>query len=189
MAGMGGMTGAVGITNPGATHGGGFDATGALMAISAANSLYGAFAQHRAGRLQKQLMQYNARIADYQAQDALERGVVAETRSRTSTKRTIGAQRAFLASQGVEINDGSAADVQANTAYLGELDALTIRNNAAREAWGYKAQAVDYARKGEVAGFSGDAAATQTLITGSSRLLLAKYGFGRSAFATDPIGI
>jgi hypothetical protein len=189
MPGLGQPFQAGGVTDPAASQGGaaGVDAMGAYLAITAASTLYGTFAQHRAGRLQREIQAYNAQVADYQAKDALERGVIAETRSRTTTKRTIGAQRAFFASQGVDVNEGSPADVQANTAYLGELDALTIRNNAAREAWGYRAQAVDYSRRGAVAGFSGDMAATGTLLTGSSRLLLAKYGFGRSQFATDPL--
>lgn len=80
----------------------------------------------------------NATIAERQAEHALERGREAETESRIRTRQLIGTQRARLAAQGVDVNQGSALDIQADTAAIGELDALTIRNNAALEAWGYR---------------------------------------------------
>src|SRR5690242_19657087 len=56
----------------------------------------------------------------------------------------IGSQRAGLAANGVDINSGSAVDVQSTTAATGEADALTIRNNAARQAYGQQVQGLNY---------------------------------------------
>ena len=43
-----------------------------------------------------------------------------------------------------------AADVQADTAHQGELDALTLRTNAAREAWGYQVEAGDIRKRAQI---------------------------------------
>jgi hypothetical protein len=101
----------------------------------------------------------NAALADAQAQDAIARGSVDEGRQRLATRQNIGATRAAQAASGVDISSGSAADVQASEAGLGELDALTIRNNAAREAWGYNVDAGNLRQQAKLARFTGQEAA------------------------------
>jgi len=145
-------------------------------------------------------LDYNANVAELQAADATKRGAEEEQRFRTQVKGLIGSQRAGFGGQGVKVDNGSAADVQADTRYLGEQDALTIRHNAAREAWGYQVQAEDLRqgaaikRKGAAAtreggtyaAAAGRAAQTQARIgavtsvlgTGSS-LVLDRYGWSR----------
>lgn len=172
-------------SNAAAAGGGG--AGGGFAALSLIGTLFGAWGQRETGKANQALANYNANVAEYQADDAIKRGVVAAGRRRLQTKQVIGEQRVNLASQGVDVNEGSAVDVQANAAYLGELDAVTIQNNAAREAWGYKVQARDQTARGNIAAMTADNMAANTLLTGSSNLMLAKYGFGRSMTATDPI--
>jgi hypothetical protein len=105
---------------------------------------------------------------------------------------TIGAQRAGFAAGNIDVAFGSAADVQADAAYLGELDALTIRTNAAREAWGFQVQSEDLRRQAAITRKEGAAAATAgqqqasaanvavvgTLATAGGSLLAQRYGFG-----------
>jgi hypothetical protein len=143
---------------------------------------------------QADLSDYNAEVADLQAQDALARGAEQESRYRTQVRAAISTQRATLAANDVAVGFGSAADVQADAAYLGELDALTIRTNAAREAWGYQVQAADLHRQaaitrktGVAAAAAGGARATadylsagSTILSAGTSLLQAKYGFGRA---------
>jgi len=99
--------------------------------------------QRKAAEGQAEILDYNAAVADLQAQDAIERGAEAESRFRSQVRGTVGAQRAAIAAGNIDVSFGSAVDVQADAAMLGELDALTIRTNAARESWGYKVQATD----------------------------------------------
>src|SRR5512138_814564 len=94
-------------------------------------------AQQRSAESQAELLDFNAHVADLQAQDATERGAQAESQLRQKIRSTIGTQRTQFAASGVDVGYGSAVDTQADAATLGELDALTIRQNAAREAWGY----------------------------------------------------
>jgi hypothetical protein len=86
------------------------------------------------------IAEQNAKIAEQQKQDALDRGKIAEQQQRTKTAQTLGTQQAQLAGQGTDLA-GSPTDILADTSRAGEFDALTIRNNAVREAWGYDMKA------------------------------------------------
>jgi hypothetical protein len=151
-------------------------------------------AQRQAAESQAGLADYNAQVADLQAQDAIDRGGEAESRYRTQIKGVIGAQRAGFAASNVDVSFGSAVDVQADAAFLGELDALQIRTNAGREAWGYKVQAEDYRKRAEIARKegvylekAGGQAATatylqgaSTILSGGASLLQQRYGFSHA---------
>lgn len=168
----------------------GFDATGygtaASLGLSAIGSMFAASAQLRAGKAQKKMYEYNAKIATYQAEDAYLRGELAVARQGRVAKKVIGQQRSALAAQGVQLDEGSAADVEADTVFTSKLEEMRIRSNAAREAWGYKVQAKDFLMKGDYAQQTAQWAATSTVLTAGSRLALAKYGYGRSPLHPDP---
>lgn len=84
---------------------------------------------------------FNAAALEAQGKDAITQGAEQETIFRQQLQGTIATQRAEFAGQGVDVGSGSALDVQKDTAYQGELDALTIRTNAARAAWGFTTNA------------------------------------------------
>lgn len=168
-----------------------------MTSIALGTAIFGAVQQARgqlkagkaakeAGEAEGRRLDFNAGVADLQADDAIARGTEAEHRFRSTVRGLIGSQRAGFAGQGVDVGTGSAVDVQADAAYLGELDARTILSNAKREAWGFNVQAQDFrmgadvARRGGAAAQTASryAAATGVLGTGSS-LLLTKYGFDR----------
>ncbi len=138
----------------------------------------------------------NALLADASAQDAVQRGALAESRLRSGTRQLIGAQRSGYAGQGVDVNSGSAADVQADSSRLGEMDALTIRTNAMREAHGYGVQASNDRTQAAMTRLAGDNQAgalrdqsVSTLLTGGSRLANMWQQnpptFGRSPFTAS----
>lgn len=83
----------------------------------------------------------NAEVSQQQANIALENGRVTEQAARLRTSQMAGTQRASLAANGVDLGEGSANDVLTTTAFMGERDALTIRDNATRQAWAYQVQA------------------------------------------------
>lgn len=172
----------------------------ALTAASVATQAYGqkkqATAAKKAGQAQArvaessaQVLDFNAEIADLQAKDAVIRGAEAESRFRTQIRGAIGTQRAGFAAGNIDVSFGSPVDVQADAAFLGELDALTIRTNAAREAWGFKVQAADIRKRAEITRKEGvnaltaaDAAASAakwamggTLLGGGATLLQMRY--------------
>jgi hypothetical protein len=154
-------------------------------------------AERRAAESQAELADYNAAVADLQAKDAEERGRDDESRFRRSVSMMIGSQRAGFAASNVDVGYGSTVDTQADASYLGELDALQIRNNAAREAWGYRVQGADSRaragitrREGAFAEQSGRTQASAqrkagtvsaigSVLDTATSLLFSKYGFGR----------
>lgn len=181
------------------------------QAQSDATLAQGAAAQ-RAADADASIADYNAAVADLQAKDATDRGMLEENRFRRGINTMIGAQRAGTAARNIDVGFGSAVDVQADAAQLGELDALTIRTNAAREAWGYAVEGVNERNKAAVeratGGYASDAAKTVaaaqlrsgkasadaygsqstigavgSLFTGASSLLLSRYGFNSTARA------
>lgn len=139
-------------------------ATAGVMMIG--GSLLTAQGQAAAGKANKQIADYNAQVAELQAEQALKRGREDESRLRLQTRQTAGSQRAALAAMGIDVDDGTAGQIQDDTTYFGELDALTIRNNAALEAWGYRTQATDYRMQGDLAAAHGRSQALGTILTG-----------------------
>lgn len=86
----------------------------------------------------------NARIEDFNANIALARGQSQEQAQRLKTGALIGAQKAAFAGGNIDIAGGSPTDLFANTAMIGELDALTLRYNAESEALAHTNQAADF---------------------------------------------
>lgn len=148
-------------------------------------------AQRAASEKQAQILDYNAHVADVQAQDAVDRGAQEESKFRQGVKALVGSQRAGFAGVGVDVGYGSAVDVQGDAAYLAEQDAAVIRQNAQREAWGYKVQGVELRKRaevtrmegvmqekaGEVAQTTARIGAVGGVVTTAGSLLMQKYGF------------
>ncbi|HKI62876.1 MAG TPA: hypothetical protein VKA31_11335 [Mariprofundaceae bacterium] len=77
------------------------------------------------------------------AQDAVARGIQQEANLRSSARQLVGQQRAGLGASGALIDAGSGGDIQANTAGLAELQALTIRSNTDRAVRDIQLSAAD----------------------------------------------
>lgn len=119
-------------------------ASGVGAVTGAIGSLRGGQANADASMYQAAVARNNQLVAERNAQYALEAGRSAESNQRQKTAQMIGAQRAAMAANGIDIGSGSALNLQSDTGAIGELDALTIRNNAARQAYNYEAQAADF---------------------------------------------
>lgn len=126
----------------------------------------------------------NASLAEAQAADALARGGVAAGIRGRQVRSEVGSARAAMAASGIQLDTGSALDVQADIDALGALDVATIRNNAAREAWGYRTQASDLTQRGILSRLAAENAAAgldddqiTTLLTGAGKT----YGLFRQS--------
>lgn len=126
-----------------------------LAVASLASSVIGGgmqfMAQRQAGAAQANALRYqadvdknNSIIQERLAKDAIERGKTEEQMHRIKIGQLKGQQLNAFAKNGVETDSGSALDVLSDTAMIGELEALTIRNNAEREAYGYRVQGMNY---------------------------------------------
>ena len=139
----------------------------ATLGLSALGTAAGVVSQVQQGRYQAAVARNNAALAEMQARDAERRGRIAEDQQRRRTAQVLGTQRAVLAGQGTALDEGSPLSILGDTAATGELDALTIRSNAAREAWGLRARANNFAAQSRMAepGFLGTGA---SLLGGAS---------------------
>ncbi|MCC6863277.1 MAG: hypothetical protein IT544_00510 [Rhodobacteraceae bacterium] len=122
-----------------------------VTALMISSTVVGGIAQVQAGnaeaaasRYKAQVAEINAKMADRAARDAIERGQIEEQNKRRETAAIMGRQQAAMAANGVDLTFGSPLDTIVDTAMMGEIDALTIRRNAAREAYDYDVQGVNY---------------------------------------------
>lgn len=120
----------------------------ALTGISGLTSLIGsqqqAAQEAKALKYQAAVDNNNKIIQERQAADAISRGKNEEMLHRIKIGQLKGQQVNAFAKNGVEVDSGSALDVLSDTAQIGELEALTIRSNAARDAYGYQVNAMNY---------------------------------------------
>lgn len=123
-------------------------------------------AASNAASAQESLYNTNAKFAELAADDAIKRGDKMVKQVKEAGKRTVGAQRARLAAQGIEVDSGSAQEIQEETAMITAEDAMTVKNNAWREAWGFKVEAAEATARGRFARVAGDAAYSSSLVTG-----------------------
>lgn len=146
----------------------------AAVAVVALGAGMKANASRQAGKNAQNIANFNAEINEIKAQDAIVRGREMETRHRLNTKRLIGAQRASFAASGVIVDDpdSTAVNVFADTAELSEMDAMTIRSNAVREAWGFRMGAADDRLRGEIARQEGKQKAMGDLIGGAGTIMM-----------------
>jgi len=163
-------------------------ASTALAVVGTGMTVYG---QMQAGKAAQSQANYQAQvaannkiIADRQAADALDRGKNAEKAHRIQVAQLAGRQRAVLAGNGVVLDDGTALDITSDTMAMGELDALTIRSNAQREAYAYEVQGMGfqadaglYAARGQSAASAGQAAGFSSLLSGAGSVADKWYGF------------
>lgn len=119
-------------------------ATLAGGAVSAMGAQQQAEASAASNRYQSQVAANNALIAQQNAQYAREAGQAAAYQNQYKIRRAIGEQKAQQGASGIDVNSGSPLDVRVSTAELGELDTLTLLNNAEREAYGYESQATNF---------------------------------------------
>lgn len=142
----------------------------AMIGVQAASTIGDAYSSSQAIKsktaYESQQLQLNSRISELQAISAERRGREESRAYKTEVKQLIGKQRASLAAQGIDISTGSALDIQVETAELGAEDALTIRNNAFREATGYRIEAIGYKGQAAFTEVAGKSNARNTLISG-----------------------
>lgn len=115
---------------------------------------------------QKSMAEVNHLFSNIQASDAIARGEAQAKQIGQKRKAIIGTQRANLAAQGIELDSGTALELQQDTAQLSRLDEIQIRNNAWREAWGYKVEGAMATAQGRIAQIGNEQQARSTLMTG-----------------------
>jgi len=168
-----------------------------IQAISMGAQAYGAVASTAAAynkskadkmayEYQAKVAENNAQVTEWQARDAIVRGQTAEANSRLKTAALKGTQRASMAARGLDLGEGSPLNILTDTDYMGEVDAGIIKDNVAREAWGYRTQGTNYRNNAEMLKFragmeSPGTAAAGTLLTNAGKVASSWYTYKSKA--------
>lgn len=158
----------------------------ASTVLGATGSMLGGVATATAAGYRAKVAKMNAGIAENNAEQAVTEGAFSESQQRLKTTELIGEQKASQAGNGVDVNFGSALDVRQSTAMMGNLDALTIRYNAAKEAHaqrvaaaGYRAEAAQAKSAGRFGLLKGFIGAASSIAGGVSDYALTKSKFAQ----------
>lgn len=167
-----------------------------MTALTVGSTLLGSVGAVQAGQASAASSQYiaqvqdmNATLAERRAKDAERRGEVDEQRKRQQVAQIAGQQRVAMAANGVDLSFGSPLDTLIDTAVAGELDALTIRTNAAREAYDFRVDAVNKRAGASMSRAQADNAiagsylnAGGTILSGAGKAYAgSKFGWGSRA--------
>jgi hypothetical protein len=138
------------------------------IGLTAATGLYGADQQRKAGRHEQEVAEQNARLDRLRQDQAREAGNSQEEQQRARVRQVLASQRAAFAAQGIDASTGSPLDILGDTAGAGYGDALTMRSNALREAWGFGVSATNEVNRGRAARRSGNSQAVGTLLSSAA---------------------
>lgn len=135
--------------------------------------VFSAVSQQRAASAQAQAVEdqaeYNARVSENEAVKARNQNVEDENAHRLKVAQLLSQQRAQLGASGVEVDSGSALQLQEDTVALGEADALRIRQSGTNQVNALNTQAGLTRAEGATSAFKiqseGNAKATGTLLS------------------------
>lgn len=137
---------------------------------------------------QAQVAANNAVIARRNASMEMKSGEIAAQNFGLQARAKIGSGVAGQGASGVDANTGSFAAVRAGADQMSMLDALTIRSDAARRAYGYQVQGTNFTAQSQLDTMSaanavqaGDIASEGSLISGASTVAGAFSKYGNSA--------
>jgi hypothetical protein len=141
-----------------------FAAIGVIAGI--AGTLVSAMGQMQQAKAASQAATYNSEVSNIMANDAILRGQAEEDAKRRETASLAGRQRAVMAANGVDITMGSPLQVLGDTARMGELDAISVRTDAEREATALRNQSQLYQAEASSALSGGAIGAFGTVLSG-----------------------
>jgi hypothetical protein len=136
--------------------------------VTGASALLGGVSQFEAGETKSSLFKANQGVAIAQAQSEEAAGSYNES-AQLRRGAAMTAQQINQIGGGNLQQAGTPAQVVASTAEVNEMDALQIRNNAARKAWGFRVQAASDQLQSEFAKSSGDFNAAGTILGGGAK--------------------
>lgn len=106
------------------------------------------YASYRKSAGEKQGYEYqaavarnNAQLDEWQAQDAITRGGFTKNQIQLRKGNIQGKQEAIFGGRNIALNEGSALNILADTAFMGARDVAIAGDNAEKEAWALRNKA------------------------------------------------
>ena len=163
----------------------GLIATIASTAIGAVGAIGQGQAAAAQANYQAQVARNNAIIANQNANYAISAGEAKAADVGPQERARAGAVRAALAASGLDVNSGSAEQVQEGTQRIGQTNIERERQQAALRAYGYRSQATNFSAEAGLdtlaaknASEGGFLKAGGLLFSGASGLIGSKWGGG-----------
>jgi hypothetical protein len=164
---------------------GGMAATAIGGLVGAMGSSYTGQAQAAAYNYKAGLATVNSQIAKQNADYEIATGEVEAQQSGMKTREMVGQEKAIAGASGLDVNTGSKAAVVQSTEEIGGENQAVIRSNAARRAYGYDVQALQFEAESQLdkgaatmAKTAGDIGAVSTIL-GTMGSLGSKYIQGK----------
>lgn len=133
---------------------------GATLAAGVAS----ADAARQEGKMNAAVAENNQRIAVAKAEESNALATREMEQASWRTRALMGQQRAAFAAGNLDPTTGTPADILGETAMFGEVDQQNVRLNAARQAWGYQAEGLNYGNEANMARWRGNTQSTITIL-------------------------
>lgn len=140
-------------------------ATAIALAAVAASTALGAYSAVQQGEAAEDAAEYNAKVAENNAQAAADQAAAEALQVRRAARLRAGTQRAGYGKAGVDLS-GSAEDVYIDAGTQGELEALSTLYAGATQSGYYQSRAVGSRFEGRQARAAGNLNAAATVIGG-----------------------
>lgn len=150
------------------------------MALTGVSSIEQGREQAESAKYNSEVQANNATIATQNANLAGAEGAANAAIEQQKTRAQVGGIKAAQAANGVDVNTGSNVDVRSSAAELGELNAITIRSNAAKTAYGYQTQSVSDTAQSQLDQSQSKYAAEAGYVNAGSTLLSSAVKGGQS---------
>jgi type IV secretory pathway TrbL component len=147
-------------------------------AISAAGTVMGGIAQHNAAAYQAQVASNNSIIAQQNATRAEQAGFASAENQSRKNAAMVGKIKASQAASGIDVNTGSAVDVQAGERETGQLETETVFQNDLLKAYGYRTQATNFQAESELDTAKSEEAIPAAALSATGGLLSSASGIG-----------
>lgn len=149
-------------------------ATAAVL-IGAAISAY---SMYSAGQNQSKVSSANADVARQNAAIENQNAIVAENQGADKAAQKIqqgrsanATLRASAGSNGLVADTGTLGELQDQNTSTSEFNALTSRNDAARQAWGYQVQGSNFTNQANIDDFSASTEKTDSYLNSGATLI------------------
>jgi hypothetical protein len=151
------------------------------LGASVGGTVLSAGSAYQQGQVAKQTAANNAQMAETAALDAQRRGEEEAMQVQRKGAALKSAQRVNLASKGLDLAYGTAADLQDQTDFFTQSDVATTRSNARREAWTQRARGQGMLAQGRADALNANMQAAGSLLGGAGQVADKWYSYRGSS--------
>lgn len=157
-----------------------------VAALVIAASAVSAYASYQAGVEQKRAADFNARMAEYNAENARRAAQAKAEIYQKEVNRRMGTIRQQFAASGVELGPGTPLTVLMDSASNAARDIVRIKAGGEAAAWSFLSEGELQRSAGESAMKQGELGAGASLLAGAAKAYSAYSGFKAPLKSSEP---